>query len=103
MNGAARASRDRRSPRSRRRKTNGINIELGLGALVGLDASFSKFITADVQGEAHAELNATVQIQVPMNLFEEVGAAVRLRIAAEAAAGVTPPLGLNVGDLLALL
>ena len=82
---------------------HGINIELELGALVGLDASFSKFITADVQGEAHAALNATVQIQVPMNLFEEVGVAVRLRIAAEAAAGVTLQLGLNVGDFLSLV
>jgi hypothetical protein len=82
---------------------HGIDIELGLGALVGLNASFSKFITADVQGEAHASLNATVQIQVPMNLFEEVGAAVRLRISAEAAAGVTLQLGLKVGDFLSLV
>jgi hypothetical protein len=82
---------------------HGINFQVGLAALVGLDASFSKFISASVQGEANAALNATLQIQVPMNLFQEVGAAVRLRISAEAAAGVTLQLGLSVGDFLSLV
>lgn len=82
---------------------HGVRFDVGLGALVGLDASFSKFVSASAQGEAHAELSATVQIQVPMNLFEEVGAAVRLRISAEAAAGVTLSLGLNVGDFISLV
>ena len=82
---------------------HGVRFDIGLGALVGLNASFSKFVSASAQGEAHAELNATVQIQVPMNLFEEVGAAVRLRISAEAAAGVTLSLGLNVGDFISLV
>ena len=82
---------------------HGVNLQVGLGALVGLDASFSKFISASVQGQANAALNATFQIQVPMNLFQEVGAAVRLRISAEAAAGVTLQLGLSVGDFLSLV
>ena len=42
------------------------------------------------------------QIELPLNLFDEVGAAVRLQAIAELAAGVRVGVGLSLGDFLAL-
>jgi hypothetical protein len=80
----------------------GIDLELGLDAIAGLDASFRKFIAAQAQGEARGTLRLKGQIQVPMNLFEEAGAAVRLQAVAELAAGVQLSLGLSIGDFILL-
>jgi hypothetical protein len=80
----------------------GFAVDVGLGAFVDADVSFSKFVSAEAQGEAHAEVRLTGQAQLPFDIFDEAGAAVRLKIAAEAAAGVTLRLGLNLGDFLAL-
>ena len=80
----------------------GIDLELGLDAIAGLDASFRKFIAAEAQGEARGTLLVKGQIQVPMNLFEEAGAAVRLQAVAELAAGVQLSLALKIGDFILL-
>jgi hypothetical protein len=80
----------------------GFAVDVGLGAFVDPDASFSKFISAEAQGEAHAEARLTGQAQLPLDIFNEAGAAIRLKIAAEAAAGVTLRLGLNIGAFLTL-
>src|SRR5262249_4062248 len=59
--------------------------------------------SADVQGTAQAEARVTAQIQVPMDLFDEAGLAVRLQAIAQAAAGVQIRLGLSIGDFIALI
>jgi hypothetical protein len=78
----------------------GLRAEVGLSALVELDAALSKFIAAQVMADASAQARVTAQIQLPLNLFEEAGAAVRLQAVAEAAAGVQAGLGLSVGDFV---
>jgi len=80
----------------------GIDLELGASALVSLDASISKFLVADVSGQANAAARVRAQIQVPLDLFNEIGVAIRLQAVAEAAAGIELGIGLNVGDFLAL-
>ncbi|NOY39014.1 MAG: hypothetical protein GXO95_01905 [Nitrospirae bacterium] len=81
---------------------HGLRLDAGIGVLANLDASFRKYIAAHLMGEAHAQLRVTGQVQVPMNLFEEVGVAVRLQAIAEAAAGVSLNLGLSIGDFIKL-
>ena len=82
---------------------HGGAFDLGLGAYVNLDASFQKYIAAELTGQAMAEVRLTGQAQLPMNLFDEIGLAVRLKIAAEAAAGVSLRLGLSPGEILYLV
>ena len=66
----------------------GIDIDLGLMAIVNLDASFSQYLAADLSGQAQAQASIRGQIQLPINLFDEIGVAVRLQAIAEVAAGV---------------
>lgn len=80
----------------------GIDIDLGLMAMANLDASFSQYLTADLQGSAQAQASVRAQIELPMNLFDELGAAVRLQAIAELAAGVRLGVGLALGDFIAL-
>jgi len=80
----------------------GFDLDLGLMAMANVDASFSRFLTADLQGTAQAQASVRAQIQLPMNLFDELGAAVRLQAIAELAAGVRLGVGLALGDFLAL-
>jgi len=79
-------------------------FELGGGAEAGVhvDASVSKFISAGAGGEAHASARVKAQVQVPMDLFDECGLAVRLEAIAEAAAAVNLRIGLSIGDFLDL-
>lgn len=81
----------------------GINLDLGIMGMASIDAALSKFLTAEVTGEAHAAASLCGQIQMPMNLFDEVGLAVRLEAIAELAAGVEGSLGISVGDFVALV
>src|SRR5687768_17120561 len=80
----------------------GIDIDLGLMAIANLDASFSQILAADLQGSAQAQASVRAQIELPLNLFDEVGVAVRLQAIAELAAGVRVGVGLALGDLLEL-
>src|SRR6185295_13236728 len=80
----------------------GFDLELGAQALVGLDANISKFLSVDVQGHASATARVRAQVQVPLDLFDEAGLAIRLQAVAEAAAGIELGIGLDVGDFLAL-
>jgi hypothetical protein len=80
----------------------GIDLELGAEALVALDASLSKFLSIDLQGQANAAASVRAQIQVPLDLFDEAGLAIRLQAVAEAAASIQLGIGLDVGDFLAL-
>ncbi len=82
---------------------HGAAFDLGLGAYVNLDANFQKYIAAEMTGQAMAEVRVTGQVQVPLNLFEEIGLAVRLKLAAEAAAGVSLRLGLSPGEIFSLV
>lgn len=81
----------------------GLNFDLGISALANVDASVGKFLSADLSGQASASASVTAQIQVPMNLFGEIGFAVRLQAIAELAAAVQVSLGLKVGDFLELV
>lgn len=81
----------------------GIDFELGIKALANVDASFEKFIAANLNADAHAEASLKAQIQLPLNLFKEAGMAIRLRAKAEAAAGVSLAIGIKVDDFLALV
>jgi hypothetical protein len=80
----------------------GINLELGIQALASIDASVGRYLGAEVSGQAAAAASVTAQIQAPMNLFTEVGFAVRLQAIAELAAAVQVGLALKVGDFLTL-
>ena len=80
----------------------GLNLDLGIQALASIDASVGKFLSAEVSGQASASASVTAQIQAPMNLFQEIGFAVRLQAIAELAAAVQVGLGLKIGDFLAL-
>lgn len=81
----------------------GINLDLGIMGMASIDAALSKFLTAEVTGEAHAAASLCGQIQMPMNLFDEMGLAVRLEAIAELAAGVEGSLGISIGDFVALV
>ena len=81
----------------------GINFDLGISALANVDAGIGKFLSAELSGQASASASVTAQIQVPMNLFSEIGFAVRLQAIAELAAAVQVSLGLKVGDFLELV
>ncbi len=80
----------------------GIDLDLGLQGIAQIDANFSKFVSADLSGEASAQASIRGQIQLPLNLFGELGAAVRLQAIAELAAGVRLGLSLNIGEFLDL-
>ncbi len=80
----------------------GYQVEAGLSALVEVDAGFAKFLAAQVTGRASAEARVTVQVQLPLNLFDEAGASVRLQAVAEAAAGIQAGLGLTIGQFVEL-
>ena len=80
----------------------GINLELGVQALANIDAGFGRFLSAELAGQAQAAAAVSAQIQAPMNLFDEIGFAVRLQAIAELAAAVQLGLGLKIGDFIAL-
>lgn len=80
----------------------GMELELGAQALVQLDAAFSKFIAAEARASAHAAAKVKAQFQVPLDLFDEIGAAIRLQAKAEVAASVEFGIGLSMGDFIAL-
>lgn len=82
--------------------SRGVKLAAGAEALVQVDASVTKFIAAGVGGEASASARVAAQVQVPLDLFDECGLAVRLQAVAEAAAGVELRIGLSAGDFLRL-
>ncbi|MCA9290694.1 MAG: hypothetical protein KDA25_06175 [Phycisphaerales bacterium] len=80
----------------------GLKLELGIQALARVDARFQKFISAQLAGQVQAQARVQGQIQMPMNLFREVGFAVRLQAILEASAGIQVGIGLNIGDFIEL-
>ena len=80
----------------------GIDLGLGVEALARLDGAIRQYIAADVNGQAHAAARVRAQVQIPLDLFDEAGIAVRLQAVAEAAAGVQLGIGLAFEDFLAL-
>lgn len=80
----------------------GIDLGLGVEALARLDGAIRQYIAADVNGQAHAAARVRAQVQMPLDLFDEAGIAVRLQAIAEAAAGVQLGIGLSVDDFLSL-
>ena len=80
----------------------GAKLEIGLAAYADASAELSKFIHATVAGTAFAEARAGVQLQLPLNLFDEFGFSVRAEAIAQAAAGLEVNLGLSVGDFVAM-
>ncbi len=81
----------------------GINLNIGAVIFADIDAAVQKFIAAKLTAEAHGQANLTAQLQMPMNLFDEAGVAIRLEAKAEAAAGVSFTIGLSIGDFLDLI
>ncbi len=79
-------------------------IDLGIGAEAGvrIEGGLQKYLSADVQGQASAAARVRAQVEVPLDLFDEAGLAIRLQAIAEAAAGVSLGIGLKVGDFIAL-
>lgn len=80
----------------------GVALELGIQALAKLDARFQKFISAQLGGQVEAQARVQGQIQMPMNLFREVGFAVRVQAILEASAGIQVGVGLDIGDFVEL-
>ena len=70
----------------------GVEIAIGLNALASADAGLSRFVDAAVRGNAFAEATASLQLQLPLNLFDDFG----LAIGAQAAAGIEAGLGLSI-------
>ena len=81
----------------------GVNLDLGLSIIAQLDASFHRFLAANLSGEGVAQATVHGQVQMPLNLFSEVGLAIRLQAVAELAAGARLSLGLELGDFLDLV
>ncbi|MDT4898052.1 MAG: hypothetical protein QOH25_3129 [Acidobacteriota bacterium] len=80
----------------------GVDIGLGVEALARLDGSIRQYLAADVNGQAHAAARVRAQVQMPLDLFNEAGIAIRLQAVAEAAVGVQLAIGLDIGDFLEL-
>lgn len=80
----------------------GINTQLGVEAFADASAELSKFVKASIEGTAFARVQAGIQIQLPLNLFDEFGFAARAEAIAEAAAGLDADLGLSIGDFILL-
>jgi len=80
----------------------GVDIGNGVEALAQLDGAIRQYIAADVHSQAHAVARVRAQVQMPLDLFDEAGIAVRLQAVAEAAVGVELAIGLDVGDFLVL-
>lgn len=80
----------------------GLKAELGLRAFVDASAALSKFIHASIEGTAFARAQAGIQLQLPLNLFEEFGFSARAEAIAEAAAGIEAALGFSIGDFILL-
>lgn len=80
----------------------GFDLGIGADAGVRIEGGLQKFLSADVQGQANAAAGVRAQVQVPLDLFNEAGLAIRLQAIAEAAAGVSLAIGLKAGDFLAL-
>lgn len=80
----------------------GLKAELGLRAFIEGSASFSKFINAGIEGTAFARAQAGIQLQLPLNLFDEFGLSARAEAIAEAAAGIEASLGISIGDFILL-
>lgn len=80
----------------------GIDLDIGIEALAQFDAAFRKYLAADlnIRGQASAKLRG--QVQVPINLFDEVGLAIRLQAVAQAAVGISVRVGLNMQDFIEL-
>ncbi len=81
----------------------GVNAVIGIEALASADAGLSQFIAATVRGNAFAEATAGVQVQFPLNLFDNFGVAVGAQATAQAAAGIEAGLGLAVRDFVELI
>src|SRR3990167_2352358 len=80
----------------------GIKAELGVEAFADASAELSKFIRGSIEGTAFARAKAGIQLQLPLNLFDEFGFAARAEAIAEAAAGLEADLGLSIGDFILL-
>jgi hypothetical protein len=81
----------------------GVNAVIGIEALASADAGLSQFIASTVRGNAFAEATAGVQVQFPLNLFDNFGVAVGAQATAQAAAGIEAGLGLAVRDFVELI
>ncbi|HXN50022.1 MAG TPA: hypothetical protein VN893_25445 [Bryobacteraceae bacterium] len=82
--------------------SRGIDLQIGAEALVQLDGSIRQYLAADLAGQANAAARVQAQVQVPLDLFNEAGVAIRLQAVAEAAASATLAIGLDAGDFLQL-
>ena len=78
----------------------GFDLNINAEALIKLDASVQKFLAIDAQAFATASAGVRAQLQTPIDLFSEAGAALRLQAQAQAAAGVQLGIGLSIGDFL---
>ncbi len=81
----------------------GVNVVIGLSALATADAGLARFVAATVRGNAFAEAQASLQLQLPLNLFDRFGLAVGAQAKAQAAAGIEAGLGLKIGDFIQLV
>lgn len=80
----------------------GINLEAGVGVMGELSAALRYFLAADLNASAQASARLRGQIQVPLDLFDEAGFAVRLQAVAEASVSIRLGLGLSIREFLQL-
>jgi hypothetical protein len=78
----------------------GINLGASGGAAVELNGRLAKYLTLDLTAKADVNIELKAQAQQLVDLFEEMGVAIRLRADLEAGASVSLAIGLQMSDFL---
>ncbi|GGG13108.1 hypothetical protein GCM10010912_66940 [Paenibacillus albidus] len=81
----------------------GVNYQLGAQAVAQINILLNKWAELKILGSAEVSLLAQVQIQTPLDLFEEAGLAGRLQAVLKAAVAAGLSMNMTVGDLLEVL
>ena len=76
----------------------GINLGIGGEVGVGISGSIANYIAVDAGAEAHGAIELKGQAQILLDLFDEVGVAIRLRAVAELGASVKLGIGISIQE-----
>ncbi|SDN00355.1 ubiquitin-conjugating enzyme family protein [Kriegella aquimaris] len=80
----------------------GIDFNANAEINVSAAAHIAKFLALDVSTGFDAKIELKAQAQILLDLFDEVGVAIRLRAEAELAAFINVGIGINISDFLEL-
>lgn len=74
-----------------------------ISALATADAGLQQFVKLEARGNAFADAQASIQLQLTLNAFEKLGLTIGAQAKAQAAAGLQVGLGLVTGDFIKLI